>query len=302
MASIRGLKRHVGAWRATAAALHQARGIDISGVRSVGLFLGPYRNLTTLTAAVLFLHPHCQVLNHAGRRIFQRHRLDFLARYDEATFDHFVRYAIHQSAGGQRGAAGGSITHSHAFTGEYKVRDIFESSGNDLVKSDIRSLVWKESLATANHIRSSRADLDAIFETETRLRFLVPVRHPIDAAISNVTKHFAGRFEGLTNEASVEQVIDAILDEYLWVQTLRVRHPERFFVFFEHSTGRDTLAALARFLELEPLDSWLDPATEAFEVKARYDHPQELVERLQAGVESRFADHPDFADGLRAFR
>ncbi|MHB8529324.1 MAG: hypothetical protein ACYC8V_07420, partial [Caulobacteraceae bacterium] len=41
----------------------------VDGVRRTAVILGPYRNLTTLTASVLALHPQCQVLNHASDRI-----------------------------------------------------------------------------------------------------------------------------------------------------------------------------------------------------------------------------------------
>lgn len=301
MTSIKGLRRRVTERRRLAKDIQQARAIDIDDVRAVGLFLGPYRNLTTLTASVLFLHPHCQVLNHAGRSVFDNDRIDFLARFEPARLDTFLRYAVQASAGGQRGSIGGSITHSHAFTDEYKTREIFEASGVDLVKTDIRALVWKESLATANHIRHHGTDLDAMFEADPRPRFLLPVRHPVDAAVSNVEKGFAKRFDGLPEDASVEQVVDAILDEYLWVMEARAGHPERFHVFFEHDAGRSTLTGLADFLELEPLESWLDGAGQAFDVKSRYDHPAALLEHYRLAVEKRFTDHPDFGAQLLRF-
>jgi hypothetical protein len=65
--------------------------------------LGPYRNLTTLTASVLFLHPNCQVLNHAGNRIFGDEELDFIANYNNEIFEAFTRYAIYISQKGTRG-------------------------------------------------------------------------------------------------------------------------------------------------------------------------------------------------------
>src|SRR5689334_13648080 len=69
--------------------------IDISECKSVCLALGPYRNLTTLTAATLFLHPNCQVLNHGGMRIFGNLQVDFLSNnYSEERFNRFVQYAI----------------------------------------------------------------------------------------------------------------------------------------------------------------------------------------------------------------
>ncbi|MCW5878805.1 MAG: hypothetical protein KIS80_08075, partial [Anaerolineales bacterium] len=53
----------------------------IDGLESVCLFLGPYRNLTTLTASMLSLHPECQVLNHAGTRVFPNKNLNFIEEY-----------------------------------------------------------------------------------------------------------------------------------------------------------------------------------------------------------------------------
>ena len=61
--------------------LAAARNVSIDDVRTVCLFLGPYRNLTTLTASILFLHPNCQVLNHAANRIFHDRRTDFFDGY-----------------------------------------------------------------------------------------------------------------------------------------------------------------------------------------------------------------------------
>ena len=53
--------------------------VDPSQLRSVCLALGPYRNLTTLTAGILSLHPQCQVLNHAGVRLLPDPERNFLA-------------------------------------------------------------------------------------------------------------------------------------------------------------------------------------------------------------------------------
>ena len=48
----------------------RSRCVDIKYVGYVCLTPGPYRNLTTLTVSVLYLHPDYQVLNHAGTRLF----------------------------------------------------------------------------------------------------------------------------------------------------------------------------------------------------------------------------------------
>jgi hypothetical protein len=277
------------------------RSIPIDAVRSVCLFLGPYRNLTTLTASLLFLHPNCQVLNHAGNRIFGDPRLDFLDRYDEETFDAFVQYAIHASRGGARGDVGGSITHSHAFDDRHVTRQLFHEAGGDLVKPHIHSLVWKESLRTSNHLRDCRTDLDAIFARNPRLRFLLPVRNPIDAAFSNRKTGHAELFKDLSTEPTVENVLDAILDEFAWVDALRGNHPDRFFVYFENDFTRQTAADMARFLELEPLDSWLDQVMTAYTIDRHYDTTPDLLDHYRTQVDRKFPPDGEFAHHLLSF-
>ena len=88
---------------------------DRLDVVSVGLMLCPNRNLTTLTAAVLSLHPHVQVLNHGFERLEAAGLLRFLQSGSEDDLEAFVRGAIGHSAYGRRGDYGGNILLSHAF-------------------------------------------------------------------------------------------------------------------------------------------------------------------------------------------
>ena len=281
--------------------LFASRRIDIGDVRSVCLTLGPYRNLTTLTASVLFLHPDCQVLNHAGSRIFGRKQLDFLSDYSAARLDRFIQYAIRISVKGKRGDHGGSITHSHAFDGQHGMKELFERSGGKMVKPRIRCLFWKESLRTSNLIRRERIDLGAIFEREPRLRFLMPVRHPLDCAVSNKKTGHTQVFDGLSPGASTAEVAGAILDEFRWFADLAARYPDRFFRFFEHSISREMLVRLAVFLELEPLDAWLDASEAAMKFKPGYEHEPELIDFYRSAVAERFENHPKWSAALLRF-
>jgi hypothetical protein len=95
--------------------MRSIRETDIARLRSVCILLGPYRNLSTLTASTLHLHPNCQALNHAGRRVLSHDRRNFLADYSARKFKAFCRFALAASQGGQRGRYGGSINLSHAF-------------------------------------------------------------------------------------------------------------------------------------------------------------------------------------------
>jgi hypothetical protein len=301
---LKRLKKSIGLWSVQITKnrdIAAARKIAIDDVRSVCLFLGPYRNLTTLTASVLFLHPQCQVLNHAASRIFGDKRIDFLDDYDDEKFRTFVQYAIHASGAGGRGKIGGSIIHSHAFDEEHATKKLFEASRGELIKRKIRALVWKESLRTSNHIRKHHTDLDAIFARNPRLRFLLPVRNPIDTATSNLKSGHAPLFSGITSDSPVERVVEAILDEFAWIEGLRKKHPDRFFIFFEHEFGASTLEALAEFLQLEPDPQWCRNALAAFEIKKRYEHSAALVERYREWVTQKFAHAPRFQHNLLRF-
>jgi hypothetical protein len=288
----------ISSWIGDRVDLRASRSIDVSDCRSVCLTLGPYRNLTTLTASILFLHPHCQVLNHAGDRVFGRRQIDFLSDYRRQRLDRFVQYAIRISEKGKRGDHGGSITHSHAFDAQHGMNDLFRGAGGELRKQEIRCLLWEESLRTSNRLRSHSVDLGPVFAVEPRLRFLMPIRNPLDCAVSNIKTGHAALFEGLGPGASEAAVVEAILDEIRWFADLQAQHPDRFFGYFEHDVSREMLVRLAVYLELEPLDSWLDAAMAAMQLKAGYEHAAELVDSYRQGVVSRFGDHPKFAQGL----
>jgi hypothetical protein len=270
-------------------------------VRSVCLALGPYRNLTTLIASVLFLHPHAQVLNHAGKRIYKNPLVDFVSAYSDRRFDNFLRFALRISGTGYRGQLGGSITASHAFDAQHPMRSIFERSGLDVDGREVHALFWKESLRTSNLLRRTNVDLGAVFARNTRLRFLQPIRNPIDCAISNVKTHHAVLFVGLAANPTIEDVLRAVMRELAWYAELREANPERFFHFFEYEQPREMLTRLAEFLELEAEPTWLDNAVDAMKVKPGYDHDPELVAVLHEEVAARFGRWPDLAAGLLRF-
>jgi hypothetical protein len=275
--------------------------IDISAIQTVCLALGPYRNLTTLTASILFLHPNCQVLNHAGCRIFGNEQLDFIANYSKERFETFIQYAIHISQKGRRGDYGGSITHSHAFDSRYLMKDIFYAAKQDLLKQNVTALFWKESLRASNHLRLHKVDLDGLFKLKRQLKFIMPIRNPLDCAVSNLKTGKANIFQSIQNNSGVEQILASILEEILWFKNLESRHPERFFCFFEHDFNEDTIIRLADFLQLDPREDWCANALAAFDVKSKYIHPTNLISFFRQRVENQFSDYPDFVKKLLRF-
>ena len=184
--------------------LLESKKIDIAPIQTVCMTLGPYRNLTTLTASVLFLHPNCQVLNHAGNRIFGDKQLDFIANYNNEIFEAFTQYAIYISQKGTRGDSGGSITLSHAFDKQYSMKDIFNAANSCLLKQNITALFWKESLRTSNHIRRHNVDLSRLFKLNRQIRFLLPIRNPLDCAVSNLKTGKVNIFQNEDKHSDIE--------------------------------------------------------------------------------------------------
>lgn len=281
--------------------LRRSRQQDIRDIESVCLALGPYRNLTTLTASALFLHPNCQVLNHAGKRIYGHKQVDFLQDYSREKLDRFLQFAIQISATGQRGAIGGSITHSHAFDSRYKTKEIFAQAGAGARKERIKSLFWKESHRTSIIIRERRVDLGGIFSREDRLRFLLPIRNPMDCAVSNLKTGHISLFPGLSKSSPTQEVVQAILDEIFWFANLSREYPGRFHYFFEYAIRPTMLADLARFLGLDPDETWIANALAVMKINPGYDHDKALVRFYRDYVNRKGARFPELAGGLQVF-
>ncbi|MAG55951.1 MAG: hypothetical protein CMJ83_06650 [Planctomycetes bacterium] len=262
-------------------------------IKSVCLFLGPYRNLTTLTASLLALHPTCQVLNHGKGEVFRDPGDNFLLNSDPAAFDRFLDVALAHSEGGQRGDRGGSITLSHAFDHDV-MRDAYQRRyGDTRVKDVVECLVWKESLRTSNTLRKHAVDLDALFDREPRVRFLMPIRHPLDTARSNLKTGHWEIFRGLDSEPTMEAVIDAVIDEIAWFLDQRVRRPDRFFCYFQDAVDAELLAVITRFLDVAADGTWIADALACYDVQSRYQHDPSHVAHYRAEVERRLARHDD---------
>jgi hypothetical protein len=281
--------------------LIRSRSIDISACESVCLALGPRGNLTTLTAAILFLHPDCQVLNHAGTRIYGNKQIDFLSDYSEERFERFIQFAIRISNKGFRGDRGGSITYSHAFDSKYQTKDVYQKTGEGLVKEHIRCLFWKESQRTSNLIREKHVDLGNIFKQNDKLRFLQPIRNPMDCAISNLNTGHVTMFKGLSRSSSVIEVTRTILDEIYWLGELVETFPGRFHYYSEHEISEKMLINLAKFLQLDPDETWLANALSVMKTKPSYDHNRELSTFYRDYVINKFSRFPVLSEGLLLF-
>ncbi|MCP4695066.1 MAG: PqqD family peptide modification chaperone [Desulfobacterales bacterium] len=272
----------------------------ISDIRTLCIMLGPYRSLTTLTAGILFLHPACQVLNHAAIRILPEESLNFTRDYTETKYENFLRSAIRFSEGGRRGFYGGSITLSHAFNHRVLRQTFRDRFGDSLVKSPIHSLVWKDSMKVANFIRKNQVDPGEILARNKRVRFLTPIRNPLDCAASNYAQGMGGHFHGLKNH-SRRGVLDHVLREISWFLDLQKKHPGGFFHFFENEFDREMLISLAAFLGLDPGNRWIEDGLKCYRLRAPYLHAPGFIRRYEHSIKDHFHGRPPVMEKLLGF-
>jgi len=275
--------------------------VRTDNLKSVCLTLGPYRNLTTLTAAIISLHPGCQVLNHAGMRILGIKELDFLSEYNDNIFANFVKYAVHISGSGTRAEYGGTITLSHAFDHNNMKKRYFERYANVLIKEKIECLYWKESLRLSNYIKQTNVDLGNIFKRNDKLLFLMPIRNPLDCAESNRRTGHMLLFPDMNQDASFEDVLDKILIEFLWFFRLRDKYPERFFYFYENKVDENLWLELATFLRINPTKEWIRDASNNYQIKKTYKHSNESISYYRNKIEEYFSEYSDVIDNLSSF-
>lgn len=273
-------------------------GYALERVRTVCWVAGSYRNLTTLTAGVSALHPHCQVLNHGAKRILAFDDVNVIAHPER--FDDYLRYALHLSRGGYRGLFGGSITYSHAFDRAGMASTYRERFGDVLLKADVRAHFWKESHITTNAMRARPGGADALLEAVPKLRLLLPMRHPIDCARSCLrTGHV--RFFGLGDAPPIEDVVDHILEIFAWFHEVAERFPERCLSFTELEFDRAFVERYAAFLELEASEPWATDAVACYRVASPYDHPQSLRDHYLRRLEARLGHRPELVERLAPF-
>ena len=181
------------------------------------------------------------------------------------------------------------------------MKQVFSRTGRTLLKNQINCLFWKESLRTSNLIREKHVDLSAIFQKDDRLRFLLPIRNPLDCAISNLKTGHVRLFRGLHRNSSVFEVAQGILDEILWFAKYRENFPDRFFYYFEHGISREMLIDFATFLKLEPDEAWLSDALSVMKTKPNYEHDRELLDFYRKAVNDKFSCFPALSEGLLTF-
>ncbi len=274
----------------------RAQRVDVNKVESTVMALGPNRNMTTLTASLIALHPNCQVLNNAGYR-HMVHAEALLANPTKDEYQRFVRSAIYKSQGGRRGHYGGTITLSHAFD-RPAVRDAYESRfGKSVLKKDVRCLYWKSAVQLTAMIRAKGIDLSEVVAKNDKIRFLMPIRNPLDCAMSNYRlghyKHFPE-----VNGQPIEKVVDFFVELVAWFLDNRAKHPDNFFCYFQSEFDRQTLLDLAAFLKSPADETWINSCLESRLKGKPYEYAPGMVDSYRASIKKHLGAHPEAAATL----
>lgn len=269
----------------------RAQRLDLDELSSLCLTLGPNRNMTTLTAGLIALHPQCQVLNHAWRR--QRPEAEaLLLQSDERAFERFVRAAVMRSQGGRRGRYGGSVMHSHAFDRPAMRAAYQRRFGRAVLKRDVRCVYWKSAKQVTAFVRERGVDLRALVDREPRLRFLMPLRNPLDCALSNFRQGHYNAFEQLRGRP-VEEVIDFMTELVGWFLDLRRDRPDHFFGYLESEYDRPMLERLARFLGVDADEEWMADCLESKVQGSPYDYEDSWLAAYRAALAKHLDGHPE---------
>ncbi len=221
---------------------------------SLVVLLGPYRNLTTLTASTLALHPEVVSFNHGYLRLCES-GLDFWNRVDdtEDVLARFTDWALQNFTKGERGPLGGNITLSHAFDSEHGELSRHRQRALETSADEVRVLVLKESGRITRDLRDGGFDnlrgIEALLERwGNRLKFVRPIRHPFKCVQSNLRSSHPHHTDfvrrgGTRTAVDAAKFLEWCVRDLAWFLALEDRFPKHFFHFGEHRMAVDELLA-----------------------------------------------------------
>jgi hypothetical protein len=267
-------------------------------ISTVCMPLGPYRNLTTLTATICASHPEMMVLNHAGPRILHEADVDLLTG-GEKVRRRFLAYAVRWSQGGRSGDYGGNIRYSHAFL-HPGIDDLYRRwNGEAVIGPRVRSLFWKESMRALNHLHANgRSPREAAAERPW-LRFVMPVRRPLDCAASNLATGHVAHLD-VPEDAGRLTVARYILSVIRSFAEDSATLPGAFFLFTQDELNAKTLESFCGFLGVNFELAWARDVLDTVNLTPGYAHTPADVHGYRQAVDEMFADMPDLRSRLLA--
>jgi hypothetical protein len=171
--------------------------------------------------------------------------------------------------------------------------------GERILKPDAKVLFWKDSMRILNRIREEPGRLAGLLEGVGGISLLLPVRHPIHCARSNLrtghARHLVAR-----GERTLPAVLERILDIVRWACTQPELGEDRLMLLWEHEWSEGTLSALCRFCRIDDDPGWRRDTLSALPIRERRAEPddEDLYRDL---VRQKFADLPAIEAKLLAF-
>lgn len=257
---------------------------------TVVAFLGPYRNLTTLTAATLGLHPNIVVMNHGFARV---EATASLRAFDDPAPEKTQRLRqtlVELSEGGRRGPPGGSIRLSHAVTDHPAMAAAYAAAP---MKEKTGAVVWKESGDLGNYLERRGLDPAEVAARWPKLRFIGPVRRPLDhiRGLRGFDRH---QIPNASSPPTFEEAARHILAaHYSFWQRAR-RRPDGFFQFRETEMSAALLTRLASHIGVAPRADWLALAAPLFQGSKMYDHDDSERAAFRALLDETYGQEPEF--------
>ncbi|MCW5878693.1 MAG: hypothetical protein KIS80_07495, partial [Anaerolineales bacterium] len=197
------------------------------------------------------------------------------------------------------GGYGGSILLAHAFAERPQMRRLYTARyGFRLLKQNVKCLAWKESERINRVIREKSVDLGKLVKKNKTLRFLHPIRNPLDCSVSIVRTGMMPKFYPQLKENDLPSLVELILGEIRDFLDLAQRHPDHFFFYFQDDLKESVLNELAKFLGLSDDQRWVKDSMKMYQLRRPYKHEPTLKEHYRRKVDLLFKDYPDVKDHL----
>jgi len=276
-------------------------------MKNLIIMLGPYRNLTTVTVSTISLHPEVMILNHGVEKVLGKEEIDFFTGdFSHEKVENFKQLILDTSEN--------KSYNNHAFKVE-RMKKTFNKrykKGKDY--SAIKTLLWKETMRITNILSANKSKMQEILDERPDVKFLLPIRNPIDCTMSNANgmwKYLVGGVEGtfFNEQVSIfdnpslsanRRYLNIILESHAWFINLMGNYPDRFMCFFENEmTNEGTLDQICDFMNIRHSAEWKDDVRKVWVMKGPYKCGEGLKEYYKEKVSERFF-HP-YVDKFNKF-
>ena len=108
-------------------------------------------------------------------------------------------------------------------------------------------------------------------------------------------------FHQINSNSTFQEILKAILDEFLLFFNYKKQIDSNFFHYYQHSFDESTLKEFCNYLNL-PFDKrWKEDVVNIYNIKASYTHKKEDIEFYKNYVTNNFQEFPVELENLLKF-